>query len=402
MIIPAFNSLLYRVTRPALIRHGIKRIFSTQAPPLQQVTVQGISVSDKNFELYLDKMRSEYYALKLSGNLDREGQKRMHQISHLAEMVDQRRVLLNNLRSLDDLKDEKDPEMVDLMKEEQQVYNQILERLEHDIVHEALNIDDDENYYSLMLEVSAGVGGQEAMLFAHELFDMYCNYSLYKGWSTEVADCETSEVGGVRHATVIVEGANAYRCLRHEGGVHRVQRVPATEKSGRIHTSTVSVAIIPKADEYEVEVSEKDLKVETKRASGAGGQHVNTTDSAVRITHIPTGIVVDSQTDRSQHRNRETALRRLKVLLLRRHANEMLSSIKSTRKSQIGTNERNEKIRTYNFNQDRITDHRIEGGTTHNLKGFLTGGPELDAMINKINESARKKRLMEVINKSSH
>ncbi|EAA00316.4 AGAP012078-PA [Anopheles gambiae str. PEST] len=298
-----------------------------------------------------------------------------------------------------ELKDDKDDEMVQLLKEEREAYGSILFRLDSEILNGILSMDDEEDYGSLIMEVTAGVGGQEAMLFARELFDMYCGYVEYKGWEVEMLQTENTDIGGTRHATTVISGPDAYRYLKHEGGVHRVQRIPATEKSGRIHTSTVTVSIIPRPDDFQVELKEKDLKIETKRASGAGGQHVNTTDSAVRIVHLPTGIAVECQTERSQQKNREIAKQKLTAKLMQIELEARFSSTQALKKSQVGQSLRNEKIRTYNFNQDRITDHRIEGGTAHNLKGFLEGGEQLDDMIEKLRRSQRRKQLMDIINR---
>lgn len=241
--------------------------------------------------------------------------------------------------------------------------------------------------------------GQEAMLFARELFEMYSKFCEYKKWDNELLHLENTDVGGIRHGSILVSGSGAYRALKNEGGVHRVQRIPSTEKSGRIHTSTVTVAIIPRPEDFDIEIKETDLKIETKRASGAGGQHVNTTDSAVRIVHLPTGFASECQTERSQLKNRETALQKLKERLIKVQLDSQVSSVNSSRKSQVGSKNRNEKIRTYNFNQDRVTDHRIENGTTHNLKGFLAGGQDLDLLIDRVYDSIRRKEFMEIISK---
>lgn len=361
-------------------------------------SVENLSIADPNVHKYLESVRVEFYGLKVGENLTKEQRKRMRMLSGLVDLVEQRKALLVNVNSLNDMKDEKDEEMMALVKEEKEVYAGILAKLGSDIIQSLLEMDDTEDYDALMLEIAAGVVGQEAMLFAGELYDMYNNFCLYKGWECEILNYDTADVGGCRHASLLVTGEDAYRSLKHEGGVHRVQRVPATEKSGRIHTSTVSVAIIPRPDNLNIDVQEKDLKIETKRASGAGGQHVNTTDSAVRIVHLPTGIAVDCQTERSQHKNKEIAIQKLKAKLIQSHVEKQASEVASTRKSQVGTSNRNEKIRTYNYNQDRITDHRIEGGTVHNLKGFLHGGHELEQMISRLNANLRRKHLIEIIN----
>ncbi|XP_063696334.1 peptide chain release factor 1-like, mitochondrial [Culicoides brevitarsis] len=356
-----------------------------------------LSITNPNVQKYLESIRVEFYALKVGENLTRDQRKRMRMLSDVVELVEQRNVLLKNISSLNDMKDEKDEEMMALVKEEREVYSEMLTKMEEDIIQQLFEMDDSEDYESFMLEIAAGVGGQEAMLFANEMFDMYTKFCLYKGWQCEILSFDESDVGGCRHACLLVTGDDAFRCLRLEGGVHRVQRVPATEKSGRIHTSTVSVAIIPRPDDLNIDIQEKDLKIETKRSSGAGGQSVNTTDSAVRVVHLPTGIAVENQTERSQHKNKELAIRRLKARLIQAHIEKQSSEVNSSRKSQVGTSNRNEKIRTYNFNQDRITDHRIEGGTVHNLKGFLNGGHELETIISRVNSSLRRKHLMEII-----
>ncbi|KAL1110283.1 hypothetical protein AAG570_008360 [Ranatra chinensis] len=221
------------------------------------------------------------------------------------------------------------------------------------------------------------------MLFAKTLYDMYCSYIEHKGWHYYIAEEDLSQLGGIRHVSLLVEGPNAYSHLKFESGVHRVQRVPSTEKSGRVHTSTVTVAVIPQPEDVDVSFNEKDLVIETKRSSGAGGQHVNTTDSAVRITHLPSGVVVECQTERSQIKNKAIALARLKAKLYQQQLDEKNNIVRCTRKSQIGIGARSDKIRTYNFNQDRITDHRLSCNI-HNLPEFVKGGSLLDQLINNL------------------
>lgn len=258
--------------------------------------------------------------------------------------------------------------------------------------------DEEDCYSSLILEVNAGVGGKEAMLFASELHDMYCNYIQFKRWDTETIQFDTTELGGIRQSSQIVTGSDAYDFLKYEAGVHRVQRIPVTEKSGRVHTSTVSVAVIPRPDDMDITINSRDLKIETKRASGAGGQHVNTTDSAVRIVHLPTNVAVECQTERSQIKNKELAMKKLQAKLLQQQMDADFASKLATRKSQIGRRFRNEKIRTYNYNQDRVTDHRIDDGTLHNLNGFLSGTDNsLDNLIRKIRQSFRQQELLEIM-----
>ncbi|NXI34463.1 RF1ML factor, partial [Galbula dea] len=251
----------------------------------------------------------------------------------------------------------------------------------------------------LVMEVTAGVGGQEAMLFTAEIFDMYQRYAAYKQWNFEVLEYFPSEIGGLRHAVASITGLEAYKYMKFEGGVHRVQRVPKTEKQGRIHTSTMTVAILPQPTEMRLQINPKDLRIETKRASGAGGQHVNTTDSAVRIVHIPTGIASECQQERSQIRNKEKAMQMLCAKLYNAKLEEETQKRNSVRKIQIGTKGRSEKIRTYNFPQDRITDHRISR-SVHHIECFMLGEEMLDEMIQTLKEYADYESLMEMISEN--
>ncbi|XP_012428058.3 peptide chain release factor 1-like, mitochondrial isoform X1 [Taeniopygia guttata] len=251
----------------------------------------------------------------------------------------------------------------------------------------------------LVMEVTAGVGGQEAMLFTSEIFDMYQRYAAYKKWKFEVLEYFPSELGGLRHAVASIAGLEAYKYMKFEGGVHRVQRVPKTEKQGRIHTSTMTVAILPQPTEMRLQINPKDLRIETKRASGAGGQHVNTTDSAVRIVHIPTGIVSECQQERSQIRNKEKAMQMLCAKLYNAKLEEETKKRNYARKIQIGTKGRSEKIRTYNFPQDRITDHRISR-SVHHVESFMLGEEMLDEMIQTLREYADYESLIEIISEN--
>lgn len=202
---------------------------------------------------------------------------------------------------------------------------------------------------------------------------------------------------GIRHVSIFINGEDVFKYFKHEGGVHRVQRIPATEKSGRVHTSTVSVVALPQPKDMDVVIHEKDLRIDTMRASGAGGQHVNTTDSAVRIVHLPTNTIVECQVNRSQIKNRQIAMQKLKALLYEKQLNEQISETTATRKSQVKSNFRNEKIRTYNFSQDRITDHRLQGCSFHNIDVFLEGGEQLDNLINKLQITYRSKEIMDML-----
>ena len=246
---------------------------------------------------------------------------------------------------------------------------------------------------NVFLEIRAGAGGDEAALFAAELARMYQKYAERQRWKMEVMDASSTGVGGLKEAVLFIQGRGAWSRLKFERGVHRVQRVPATEASGRIHTSTVTVAVLPEAEEVDVKIDERDIKVDVYRSSGPGGQGVNTTDSAVRITHLPTGQVVTCQDERSQLKNRAKALRVLRARLLERAQDEQAAAIAADRRSQVGTGERSERIRTYNFPQTRITDHRI-GLTLHRLPDVLEG--DLDEIIEALAAAEQVEKLERV------
>jgi len=234
---------------------------------------------------------------------------------------------------------------------------------------------------NIFLEIRAGAGGEEAALFGAELLRMYQRYAERQGWTFTLMDVNATDLGGIKEAVALIEGKGAYSRLKFERGVHRVQRVPETESGGRIHTSTVTVAVLPEAEEVEVKINPEDLRIDVFRASGPGGQHVNVTDSAVRITHIPTGIVVQCQDERSQHKNRAKAMRILRARLKDLMEREQADKITQERRSQIGTGDRSERIRTYNFPQNRVTDHRI-GLTLFKLEAILDG--DLDEIIDAL------------------
>ncbi|BBB91496.1 MAG TPA: peptide chain release factor 1 [Methylomusa anaerophila] len=249
---------------------------------------------------------------------------------------------------------------------------------------------DDKN---VIVEIRGGAGGDEAALFAGDLFRMYTRYAENQGWRTEVLDANVSDLGGFKEVVFVIEGDGAYSKLKYESGVHRVQRVPTTESSGRIHTSTVTVAVLPEAEDVDVEINPNDLRIDTYCASGAGGQHVNKTESAVRITHLPTGVVVQCQDEKSQLKNRDKAMRVLRAKLLELAQEEQHAEVAESRKSQVGTGDRSERIRTYNFPQGRVTDHRI-GLTLHKLDFILNG--DLDELISSLVTAGQSEQLKQV------
>jgi peptide chain release factor 1 len=246
----------------------------------------------------------------------------------------------------------------------------------------------------LIVEIRAGAGGQEAALWAGELEEMYVRLAERHRWKVEVLSASPSDIGGYKEIVLEVRGKDAYRSMKHESGVHRVQRVPVTESQGRIHTSTATVAVLPAAEEVEVELRPEDLEIQVYRSSGPGGQSVNTTDSAVRIIHKPTGIKVECQEERSQLQNREKAMRYLRARLLQRAQDAAQAEEAAARRSQLGTGDRSEKIRTYNFPDGRVTDHRIKH-TSHQLQDVLAGGEELDGFIDGLNAAERARQLAE-------
>jgi len=284
------------------------------------------------------------------------------------------------LPELEEMAASGDPDMAGLARDELQALNERLPGLEREVALLLAPKDRDENA-SAILEVRAGTGGDEAALFAGDLFRMYQRYAQLRGWRVEIDSLSEGEVGGYKEIIASVTGDGVFGRLKFESGVHRVQRVPATEAGGRIHTSAATVAVLPEPEEVEIEIRDQDLRIDTYRSSGAGGQHVNKTDSAVRITHLPSGIVVTSS-EKSQHQNRARAMKALKVKLYDQQREALDSARSDARKSQVGSGDRSERIRTYNFPQGRVTDHRINL-TVYNLPKVLEG-EALDDVIDPL------------------
>jgi peptide chain release factor 1 len=282
-----------------------------------------------------------------------------------------------------------DPEMKEVAQEEFDASRLRAEQLERDIKIMLLPHDpnDDRN---VIVEIRGGVGGEESALFAASLYRMYTMYAESRKWKTEIANLNETELGGIKEISFIIEGAGAYSRLKFESGVHRVQRVPETEAGGRIHTSTVTVAVLPEIDEVDFEINPTDLQIDTYRSSGAGGQHVNKTESAIRITHLPTGTVVECQDERSQYKNKDRAMKILASRLYEAEVERQTAKVAAERRSQVGTGMRNERIRTYNFPQGRVTDHRI-GLTLYKIEQVMNG--DLDEVIDALVTADQAERL---------
>ncbi|MBR6102735.1 MAG: peptide chain release factor 1 [Ruminococcus sp.] len=284
---------------------------------------------------------------------------------------------------------ETDKEFAELLRQQYQDSKQDIERLTKELTLLLLPKDPNDEK-NVIMEIRGGAGGEEAALFAGSLYRMYSLYAAAKGWNIEVINTNETELGGYKEISFMIEGAGAYSRLKYESGVHRVQRVPETESQGRIHTSTVTVAVLPEAEDVELEINDKDLKIDVFRSSGAGGQHINKTSSAIRITHLPTGMVVECQDERSQYKNKDKAMKVLRSRLLEIEQAKHDYKIASERRSQVGTGDRSERIRTYNFPESRISDHRI-GLTLYKLDSFLNGN--LDEVIDALATAEQAEKL---------
>jgi peptide chain release factor 1 len=303
------------------------------------------------------------------------------ELSRIVSVYREYQQVSKDIRESKDLLKDGDEEIKELAKEDLQHLQERSEKLERELKWLLIPKDpnDDKN---IVLEIRAGTGGEEAGLFAADLFQMYSRYADGLGWKIEVLSKHVTGVGGLKEIIALVQGKGAYSRLKYESGTHRVQRVPVTESQGRIHTSAVTVAVLPEAEEVDVKIDPEDIRVDVFRSTGPGGQSVNTTDSAIRITHLPTGFVVTCQDEKSQHKNRAKAMKVLRARLYDKMVSDQNEKISADRKSQVGSGDRSERIRTYNFPQNRVTDHRI-GLTLHKLEDVLQGsiGEVIDALI---------------------
>lgn len=314
--------------------------------------------------------------------------------SDLKEVVDvfrQYKIALQALEDNKELAQDQDPEMRAMAEEEINSIEELLPELENNLKVMLLPTDpmDEKN---TILEIRAGTGGEEAALFASDLFRMYVRYAENKGWKVEILSANETGNGGYKEIIASITGEKVYSQLKFESGTHRVQRIPATESQGRIHTSAVTVAILPEAEEVDIEIKNDEIRIDVFRSSGPGGQSVNTTDSAVRITHIPTGIVVSCQDEKSQHKNRAKAFKVLRSRLLQAEQDKQNQEMAASRRSQVGSGDRSERIRTYNYPQSRVTDHRINM-TLHKLETFMEG--DIQEMIDALSAHAQTEALKE-------
>ncbi len=329
----------------------------------------------KEAELYYESISEKLSSPEAASNQS-EFRRLMQEYKRLTPIIECYKEYQSVKNAVSDAEDilntENDPEIRQLASEELKLGRELLDGL-YSKLRIMLLPKDPNDEKNVIVEIRAGAGGEEAALFASSLYRMYSMYCTSSGYKIETVSSNETELGGYREVSFIIEGESAYSRFKYESGVHRVQRVPETESQGRIHTSTVTVAVLPEAEEVEVHIDQNDLKIETAKSSGAGGQHINKTESAIRILHKPTGIVVECQDERSQFKNRDKAMKILRSKLYEIKQSEQDSKIAAERKNQVGTGDRSEKIRTYNYPQSRMTDHRI-GYSMYSLDSFLDGG----------------------------
>ncbi|MDX1949588.1 MAG: peptide chain release factor 1 [Rickettsiales bacterium] len=312
-------------------------------------------------------------------------------MSQSVSLIEKYLNLVNSIPALEEML--KDEELKDLAQEELQNAKEILPNLEKEVKIALLpkDVADEKN---AILEIRAGTGGDEAAIFAGDLLNMYMRYAQKQGWRFEIMDASDSDMGGYKEIICSVTGAGVFAKLKFESGVHRVQRVPKTETQGRIHTSAATVAVLPEAEDVDIQIDDKDLRIDVFRAQGAGGQHVNKTESAVRVTHLPTGIAVAQQTEKSQHKNKAQAMKLLKSKLYEIQRQKLDEERASSRKTQVGSGDRSEKIRTYNFPQDRVTDHRVNL-SIFNIEKIIDEG-DIDDIVNALMLSEQEAKLSEI------
>ena len=349
-----------------------------------------IEIFDKRYS----ELSQRLYEPSVAANPD-EFQKVMKELKSIEEIVltyrDYKSAVESEKESLEILGETSDPELKELAQSELDEAKASIETLSEKLKILLLPKDPNDER-NVIVEIRGGAGGEESALFSAVLFRMYSMYAEKRGYRVEVINANETELGGYKEISFMIEGDGAYSRFKYESGVHRVQRVPETESQGRVHTSTTTVAVLPEAEDVELEIDPSDLKIDTFRSSGAGGQHINKTSSAIRITHIPTGTVVECQDERSQYKNKDKALKVLKSRLLKEKQDKQASEIAADRKSQVGTGDRSERIRTYNYPQGRLTDHRI-GLTLYKLEDILNGN--LDEVIDALITADRAEKLKE-------
>lgn len=349
-----------------------------------------------SFEANLDKIlkrHAELETLLASGDVSDDYASLSKEFAYLTDIVSHINSYRKSIQEAEDLKsmlDGADTEMKEMARSELTELEPKIPKLEQSLKL-ALLPKDDADEKNAILEVRAGTGGDEAALFASDLFEMYQRYAEKQGWKFEILEISDTGIGGYKEASAIIKGSRVFARLKFESGVHRVQRIPSTESSGRIHTSAATVAVLPEAEDVDVHIEDKDLRIDTYRASGAGGQHVNTTDSAVRITHIPTGLVVTQQDEKSQHKNKAKALKILRSRLYEAQRQKIHSERAASRKDQVGSGDRSERIRTYNFPQGRVSDHRINM-TLYKIDAVTKEG-DLDEFIDALIADDEAQRL---------
>ena len=349
-----------------------------------------IEIFDKRYS----ELTQRLYEPSVAANPD-EYQKIMKEIKSIEKIVTTYRrykeAVQTEKESLEIIEETSDAELKELARAELDEAKENIEKLSEELKILLLPKDPNDER-NVIIEIRGGAGGEESALFSAVLYRMYTMYAEKKGYKTEIINANETELGGYKEISFMVEGEGAYSRFKYESGVHRVQRVPETESQGRVHTSTTTVAVLPEAEDVELEIDPNDLKIDTFRSSGAGGQHINKTSSAIRITHIPTGTVVECQDERSRYKNKDKALKVLKSRLLKEKQDKQQSEIAENRKSQVGTGDRSERIRTYNYPQGRLTDHRI-GLTLYKLEDILNGN--LDEVIDALTAADRAEKLKE-------